>query len=186
MAGTYLIAAAAAGGEIEISGIRSEELASLTALLEEGGAVVYRERDRIYLRSQRPFGRICAKTGPYPDFPTDLQSPLLALMSVSGGGMVEETVFESRFKTALELNKMGAAAEISGKLAKVAEGRRLHGCRVRACDLRGGAALVAAGLGGRREPRSVEQAEYIFRDTRISAGDLSSLGGRLWYRESVA
>ena len=185
VAGTYLIAAVAAGGEIEISGIRSEELASLTALLEEGGAVVYRERDRIYLRSQRPFGRICAKTGPYPDFPTDLQSPLLALMSVSGGGMVEETVFESRFKTALELNKMGAAAEISGKLAKVAEGRRLHGCRVRACDLRGGAALVAAGLAA-EGTTFVEQAEYIFRGYEDICRDLSSLGGRLWYRESVA
>ena len=184
MAGTYLIAAAAAGGEIEISGIRSEELTSLTALLEEGGAVVYREQDRIYLRCQRPFGRLCAKTGPYPDFPTDLQSPLLALMSVSGGGTVEETVFESRFKTALELNKMGAAAEGSGKMAKVREGRRLRGCRVRAWDLRGGAALVAAGLAA-EGTTLVEQAEYIFRGYEDICRDLSSLGGTLWYRESA-
>lgn len=184
VAGTYLIAAAAAGGEIEISGIRSEELASLTALLEEGGAVVYREQDRIYLRRQRPFGRICAKTGPYPDFPTDLQSPLLVLMSVSGGGIVEETVFESRFKTALELNKMGAAAEVSGKLAKVREGRRLRGCRVRAWDLRGGAALVAAGLAA-EGTTFVEQAEYIFRGYEDICRDLSSLGGTLWYRKSA-
>ena len=185
VAGTYLTAAAAAGGEIEISGIRSEELASLTSLLEEGGAVVYQERDRIYLQCNRPFGRICAKTGPYPDFPTDLQSPLLALMSVSGGGTVEETVFESRFKTALELNKMGAAVEVSGELAEIKEGRRLCGCRVRAYDLRGGAALVVAGLAA-EGITLVEQAEYILRGYEDICRDLRNLGGRLRYRDFAA
>lgn len=185
VAGTYLIAAAAAGGEIEISGIRSEELSSLSDLLEEGGALVYREKDRIYLRCERPFGKIYAKTGPYPAFPTDLQSPLLALMSVSSGGMVEETVFESRFKTARELNKMGALVEVCKEQARVREGRRLRGCRVKAYDLRGGAALVAAGLTA-EGTTLVEQAEYILRGYEDICRDLSSLGGKLWYREPVA
>lgn len=185
VAGTYLIAAAAAGGEIEISGIRTEELSSLTSLLEAGGAVVYRERDRIYLKCSRPVGRICAKTGPYPEFPTDLQSPLLALMSTAGGGTVEETVFESRFKTAMELRKMGAAVSVFGELAEVQEGRRLCGCRVRACDLRGGAALVTAGLAA-EGTTLVEQAEYISRGYEDICRDLSSLGGKLWYRETDA
>lgn len=179
-AGTYLIAAAAAGGEIEISGICSGELSSLTSLLEEGGAVIYREPRRIYLRQDRPFRRICVKTGPYPDFPTDLQSPLLALMSVSGGGLVEETVFESRFKTAQELNKMGASVTVLGQRAEIKEGRCLRGCRVRACDLRGGAALVTAGLTA--EGRTlVEQSEYISRGYEDICRDLRCLGGKLRY-----
>lgn len=177
-AGTYLMAAAASMGEIQINGIRSEELRCVTELLKEAGAFLYTEEDRIFLRSPRPLGEMRAVTGPYPAFPTDLQSPFMALLCVSEGGEVRETVFENRFRTAGELNKMGASIRLYGDRAFVRGRRRLSGCRVQALDLRGGAALVAAGLtaAGRTV---VENAEYIKRGYEDICRDFNLLGGRL-------
>lgn len=182
VAGTYLMAAAASMGEIQINGIHSEELKGVTELLKEAGAFIYTEKDRIFLRSPRPLGQMRTVTGPYPAFPTDLQSPLMTLLCVSKGGEIRETVFESRFKTAGELNKMGASIRLEGDRAFVRGGRRLFGCRVKACDLRGGAALVTAGLTA-SGITVVEDAEYIKRGYENICRDLSQLGGRLRYME---
>lgn len=178
VAGTYLLAAAASGGEVDLCGIRPVELSCLTGLLERAGAAVYAREDRIYLNAPKRLGRIRAETGPYPGFPTDLQSPLLVLLAVSDGGTVRETVFENRFRTAGELNKMGASINVEGELAEAGGGRRLRGGRVRAFDLRGGAALVAAGLTAEGKT-VVEQAEYIFRGYEDICRDFRALGGRL-------
>ena len=123
----------------------------------------------------------CAvSTGPFPEFPTDMQSQFLALMAVSGNFCImEENVFDTRFKAAYELNRLGADIRIEGRTAYVYGRRHLHGGTVTASDLRGGAALVLAGLFA-DEPVTVRDCEYIRRGYENLSGDLRELGARIY------
>ncbi len=147
-AGTYLIAVAVCGGEIETQGVRAENIAALLHKLRENGCKIHTKNDRIVLRSD---GRLQAvplvETMPFPGFPTDLQAQYSALCTVAKGTtLVVENLFETRYKYAAELKRMGADITVRDRTAVIRGVERLHGARVTAGDLRGGAALVIAGL----------------------------------------
>ncbi len=146
-AGTYAFAAAATQGNITIKNIITDHIKPVIAKLEECGVKTDIQDGSLIVNGCK---RACAadiKTMPYPGFPTDLQAPYVALMSVAKGtSMVVETVFENRFMHVPELGRMGASIKIDGRTAVVEGQEKLSGATVRATDLRAGAALVLAGL----------------------------------------
>lgn len=188
-AGTYLAAVAAAGGEARILGAPWEEMQGEVQILKKAGARVEMIREDgeevsgIRIRMDERPRPLKVATGPYPGFPTDLQSPMLAVLARADGiSVMEENVFEARFKTAGELWKMGAEIEVSGNRAVVCGRHRLKGARVKAWDLRGGAALVAAALAAEGETR-ISDCIYIERGYEDICRDIRGLNGRIW-RES--
>lgn len=180
VAGTYLYAVMAAGGEMIMSGICPTELNMVFQTAGQMGAKLEWDDSRksSYLKvrmDDRPDG-IWLKTSPYPGFPTDLQSPLMALMAAGNGdGGIRETVFEGRFGTAEELRKMGARIEIWRDRARIHGIYPLHGETVQAADLRGGAALVIAGLAAEGVTK-IQNSHHIFRGYEDICGDLKILG----------
>ena len=145
--GTLMIAAAATGGDVVITGAIPTHMEALSAKLLEMGVHVISEDDRIRVRSNQIFRAVNVKTQGYPGFPTDLQQPLTALLTVANGtSIVTETIFESRFRYLDELRKMGANSRVIETTAIVTGVEKLTGARVSATDLRAGAALVIAAL----------------------------------------
>ncbi|MDE2181420.1 MAG: UDP-N-acetylglucosamine 1-carboxyvinyltransferase [Alphaproteobacteria bacterium] len=151
--GTYAIAAAIAGGEVELTGTRGELIGALTGLLEIAGAEV-RETERgmcVARNGARPIS-VSADTAPYPGFPTDLQAQFMALMATSDGtSRIRETIFENRFMHVPELLRMGADIKIEGDTAIVTGVAGLKGAPVMATDLRASSSLVLAGLAAEGE-----------------------------------
>lgn len=146
-AGTFMIACAVAGGDIRIENVIIEHVKPVIAKLTEAGIEVIEEQNSVRVISKERPKAIDIKTLPYPGFPTDLQAPMMALLSISTGtGIITETVFENRFMHVCELNRMGANIKIDGRSAVVEGVSRLTGAMVRATDLRAGAALIIAGL----------------------------------------
>lgn len=145
--GTYLIAAAAAGGRLELQGARARDLAAVIASLKKAGARVAERDGGLTVEMKGRPKPVSVTTAPHPGFPTDLQAPWMALMTVAGGAsIVTETVFENRFMHAAELARMGASIGVSGGQAAIAGVETLTGAPVMASDLRAGAALLIAGL----------------------------------------
>ena len=145
--GTLMIAAAATGGDVVITDAIPTHMEALSAKLLEMGVHVTSEDDRIRVRSNQNFRAVNVKTQGYPGFPTDLQQPLSALLSVANGtSIVTETIFESRFRYLDELRKMGANSRVIETTAIITGVDKLVGARVSATDLRAGAALVIAAL----------------------------------------
>ncbi len=148
-AATWMCVAAAAGGEVMVEGVEYEPLARLSALLTEMGCTVFHQGGAVTIRRTGPLIALMqpVRTGPYPSFPTDMQ-PLLTVPAAVAEGCTafEENMFDDRYRHVPELNRMGAQIALSGKYALCTGVRKLHGATVRACDLRGGAALVLAGL----------------------------------------
>ena len=145
--GTLMIAAAATGGDVTITGAIPTHMEALSAKLLEMGVHVTTEDDRIRVRSNQIYRAVNVKTQGYPGFPTDLQQPLTALLTVANGtSIVTETIFESRFKFLDELRKMGANTRVIETTAIITGVEGLTGARVNATDLRAGAALVIAAL----------------------------------------
>ncbi len=176
-AGTFLIAAAICGGEVEVEGIRAENISSLLHKLRENGCKIHTKNDKIRLES---FARLkCNRrieTRPFPGFPTDLQAQATALnCTCEGFSLIVENLFETRFKYVPELQKMGADIEVHGQSAFLRGVPRLHGASVMACDLRGGAALVLAALGaeGRSEVLDLSHVDRGYDDLQ---GKLKNLG----------
>ncbi len=184
VAGTYLLAAAGAGGEVILTGMKTGELQVLTEVLRRMGAGLYTEPDFFYLCRRERLAGISIRTGPFPEFPTDLQSVMMALMSLSEGeSRLEETVFENRFRTAGELRKLGALIETEGNLARIRGQKILHGASVTAQDLRGGAALAAAAL--KAEGTTViRDCEHIDRGYEDIVRDLAGIGAMIRREEA--
>lgn len=179
-AGTYLIAAAICGGEIEVSGIKNENIGLLLHKLRENGCKVHTKNDKIRLES---YGRLkCNRrieTMPFPGFPTDLQAQVTALNCIAEGGtLIVENLFETRFKYVPELQKMGADIEVKGRNAFVRGVPRLHGATLVAGDLRGGAALVLAALGA-EGVSEVLDLSHIDRGYSDLQKKLSNLGAKI-------
>ncbi|SEG01114.1 UDP-N-acetylglucosamine 1-carboxyvinyltransferase [Caloramator fervidus] len=146
-AGTYMVAAAITKGDVLIKNVIPKHLESITAKLLEMGVNIeeYEDSLRVYCK-QRPKA-VNIKTLPYPGFPTDIQQPFTTLLSVSEGrSIVTESIWEGRFKHVDELKRMGANIKVEGKVAIIDGVEKLSGAEVMATDLRGGAALVIAGL----------------------------------------
>ena len=147
-AGTYLIATACCGGEIEVCGLSAENIAALLHKLRENGCKIHTKNDKIILQSNGRLKSVdLVETMPFPGFPTDLQAQYATLCSIANGTtLVVENLFETRYKYAAELKRMGADITVRGRTAVIRGVEKLHGARVTAGDLRGGAALVIAGL----------------------------------------
>lgn len=146
-AGTFIIAAAMAGGDVVVDNVLSEHLKPLLAKLGEAGVKVIKDIDSVRVISDGHIHSTDIKTLPYPGFPTDLQAQFMTMMTIGDGtSTVTETVFENRFMHVGELRRMGANIEVEGRKAIVHGVPFLQGAFVRATDLRAGAALVLAGL----------------------------------------
>ncbi len=148
-AGTYLCCAAATGGELLLSGCRSEDMRSFLAVLESMGCRSYEYGgDKLYFsRKRRLTAPPTIRTMPYPAFPTDIQAPVMAVTALAEGTTVfVETIFDSRYRHVPELIRLGASIRTDGRIAVVEGVRRLSGAKLRAHELRGGAALVTAAL----------------------------------------
>src|ERR1700759_324398 len=147
-AGTYAIAAAIAGGEVELVGALPETIAALTALLTKSGAEVSTTARgmKALMNGGRPHAADVT-TAPYPGFPTDLQAQIMALLTVADGtSVIREKIFENRFMHVPELARMGAQVRIDGDTATVRGVEKLKGAQVMATDLRASVSLVLAGL----------------------------------------
>jgi UDP-N-acetylglucosamine 1-carboxyvinyltransferase len=151
--GTYAIAAAIAGGDVELVGALPDTIASLNALLVKSGAEVTATPRgmKIHMNGSRPHA-VDVTTAPYPGFPTDLQAQIMALLTVADGtSVVKEKIFENRFMHVPELGRMGADVRIDGDTATVRGVEKLKGAQVMATDLRASVSLVLAGLAAEGE-----------------------------------
>ena len=177
---TYLCAAAAAGGDITLHGADSRHLAAVTTALQQAGCHLESTADAIRLTSE---GRLQAlspvRTAPYPGFPTDAQPVLMAALLRSEGCTVfVENIFENRYRHVDELSRMGAEIRVAGRVAVVNGVRTLHGAAVKCTDLRGGAALVIAGLSAEGTTR-VTELSHIDRGYDAIERDLAALGAQI-------
>lgn len=179
-AATYLAAAAAAGGDVAVSGVNSADLSTVSDVLAEAGCEVTVLPDGIRLCRRGPLhaaGTI--RTAPYPGFPTDAQAPVMAALACGNGSTVfVENMFENRYRHVDELARMGANIRVEGRVAVVCGVKRLHGSAVKATDLRGGAALVVAALGAEGETR-VTGLHHIDRGYEHLEREIGALGGRI-------
>ncbi|MBP3284625.1 MAG: UDP-N-acetylglucosamine 1-carboxyvinyltransferase [Clostridia bacterium] len=185
VAGTYLCAAAITGGEITIKGVIPEYIRSTLHKLQEMNCVVkVIGEDSVYLKAPQRLRAVnTIKTMPFPGFPTDMQSQIVAALSVADGtSIVIENIFENRYKYISELTKMGAKITIEGKTAIVKGTKKLLGATVEAKDLRGGAALVLAGLVAEGYT-TVEGVTYIERGYENFVENLRNLGASIEIRD---
>jgi len=183
VAGTYLLAAAITGGDVTIPNVCIEHIKVLMNKLTESGCSIVCEDGLKIQAPPRLTSVHMIETLPYPGFPTDMQSQMMALQSVSEGTCVLiENVFENRFKLAGELNKMGANIAIKDRMAIIRGVERLYGSDVLSHDLRGGAALVLAGLRADGVTRITDH-DFISRGYYDFENQLIKLGAKLQYTE---
>ncbi len=166
-AGTYMVAAAATGGDVLIRNVIPKHLESITDKLRKAGAVVEEFDDSIRVSRSGPILPVNVKTMPHPGFPTDMQPQMATMLCCAGGtSIVSEGVWDNRFKYVDELRKMGANIQVDGKVAVIEGVERLTGAPVRALDLRAGAAMLIAGLmaDGRTEVEDIHHIERGYSD----------------------
>lgn len=180
-AGTYMIIAAAMGKEMTIDNVISQHLESLIAKLREMGVIVETYEDYVVVRNhKKQLSPIDVKTLVYPGFPTDLQQPFTSLLTkAEGTSIVTDTIYTARFKHIDELRRMGANIKVEGNSAIVSGPTELEGAKVKASDLRAGAALVVAGLLA-RGITEVYGLEHIDRGYEQLIEKLTSLGAKVW------
>lgn len=175
-AGTYMVAAAAAGGRVSVRGVIPKHMETVTAKLVEMGADVEEFEDYIVVARAGRLNRTNVKTYFYPGFPTDMHPQISALLATAEGtSLVTESVWENRFRYVDELVKMNANITVDGRTATIVGVPKLTGAPVKAVDLRAGAAMIIAGLSaeGLTEISKVESIERGYDDI---VGKLASLG----------
>jgi UDP-N-acetylglucosamine 1-carboxyvinyltransferase len=146
-AGTYMVAAAMAGGKVTLENVLGDHLKPVIAKLRETGVEIIQENGSLTVISDGQIHAVDVKTLPYPGFPTDMQAQMMALMTIARGtSVITETVFENRYMHVDELKRMGADIRIEGRSAVIRGVDGLTGAQVNATDLRAGAALITAGL----------------------------------------
>ncbi len=166
-AGTFMIAGAMTGGDIIVENVVLCHLIPIIAKLKEAGAAVEELGNGVRVRSTGRLDAVDIKTLPYPGFPTDMQAQMMALLSVAEGtSIITETVFDNRYMHVNELRRMGACIKIDGRSAVIQGVPELTGARVKATDLRAGAALVLAGLAarGRTEIYGIRHLDRGYQD----------------------
>ena len=181
VAGTYLMACIGTGGCVLLEGAPADEMAAVLEAASRMGASCWTTEEGICIQSSGcPKAVERLTTLPYPGFPTDLQSAALTVLTAAEGrSIVEESIFENRFRVAQELNRMGACVEQLDAHTVVVQGaKQLRGAEVEARELRGGAALVIAGLMARGETR-VTGCPYIYRGYENICRDFRELGARV-------
>ena len=175
-AGTYMVAAAATGGEVLVKNVIPRHLECISAKLRETGTIVQEYEDSVLVKGASTLRRVNIKTLPYPGFPTDMQPPMGALMCMAKGtSVITEGVYDNRYKYTNELRKMGAEIQVDGRVAVIEGGKRLTGAPVHACDLRAGAAMVIAGMCA-TGTTVVDDVRFIERGYENFVGKLKALG----------
>lgn len=175
-AGTYMTAVAAAGGNVLIKNVIPKHLDCITAKLVEMGVEVREDGDNVRVIRKRPLKRTNIKTMPYPGFPTDMQPQMAACLCMADGtSVVNEGIWENRYRYVDEFKRMGAKIQVDGKIAVIEGVKKLTGAPLVACDLRAGAAMVVAGLAalGTTEISSIH---YIERGYDNLVGKLRGVG----------
>ena len=182
-AGTYMTAVAATGGDILVENVIPKHMDCITAKLREMGVEITEYDEAIRVTRNAPLRRANVKTMPYPGFPTDMQPQIVTCLALAKGtSIITESIYDNRYRYVAELCRMGATIQVDGKVA-VAEGvEALHGCEVKAFDLRAGAAMVIAGLAA-DGVTTVEDVHFIERGYENIVGKLRALGADI-VRES--
>ncbi len=179
-AGTFLIAAAACGGEVETQGVSSENIAALLHKLRENGCKIHIKSDKIVLSNSARLKTVdIVETTPFPGFPTDMQAQYASLCCIAEGAtLIVENLFETRYRYAAELKRMGADITVRDRTAFIRGVERLHGAEVTAGDLRGGAALVIAALSAEGQS-TVFNLSHVDRGYADFEGKLRRLGAKI-------
>ena len=177
--GTYMAAVAATGGDVLIQNVIPKHMDCISAKLREMGVKIAEYDDAIRVQRTGVMRRANVKTMPYPGFPTDMQPQIAVCMSLASGvSVITESIYDTRFGYCAELNRMGASIKVDTKVAIITGVEKLHGCTVRACDLRAGAAMVIAGLAADRTT-TIEDIEYIERGYENLIGKLTAIGAEI-------
>ena len=175
-AGTYMAAIVATGGKALVKNVIPKHLESIMAKLVECGATIEEYDDSILISRDKPLVKCDVKTMPHPGFPTDMQPQFATLLSIASGvSVVNENVWDNRFKYVDQLIKMGAKIRVDGNLAIIEGVEQLKGAPVGATDLRAGAALIIAGLCA-QGTTEIEKIEYIERGYDSIVEKLSAMG----------
>ena len=175
-AGTFLCLSAMTNSNLVVQNINPSHIVPIIDKLEEAGCNLEIQKNEIKIISPKKLKSVDIKTMPYPGFPTDMQSVFATTLTIARGtSVVVENVFENRFKYTQELIRMGAKITIEGKTAVIKGIKKLYGANVEATDLRGGAALVIAGLSA-KGVTTVEKAEYILRGNEKLEQKLKKIG----------
>ena len=178
-AGTYMAAAAAAGGQILVKNIIPKHMDCITAKLQECGVEVEEHEDTLLVRRNGPLRRANIKTLPYPGFPTDMQPQITTVLSLAQGiSLVTESVWSSRYRYVDELRRMGASIQVDDKTAVVEGVDHLVGAPIQASDLRAGAALVIAALAAKGQSE-ISCVHYIERGYENLVEKLRGLGANI-------
>ncbi len=177
--GTFLCAAAVTGGHLILNQVVPEHVNPIIYKLQEAGAKIEVEDRKIEIQVPKKIKAVDIKTMPYPGFPTDMQSIFGAMLATAKGtSVIIENIFENRYKYMNELQRMGAKIQIEGKMAVIKGVKRLSAATVTSTDLRGGAALVIAGLGAKGITK-VENIEYIQRGYEKLEEKLTKIGAKI-------
>ncbi|WP_339226499.1 UDP-N-acetylglucosamine 1-carboxyvinyltransferase [Oceanobacillus sp. FSL K6-2867] len=182
-AGTYAIAAAAQGKEVVIDNVISQHLESLIAKLREMGVTVEESDEQLYIANRKPLKSVDIKTLVYPGFPTDLQQPFTSLLTqVTGTGVITDTIYSARLKHIDELRRMNALIKVEGGSIIASGPTELQGAKVKASDLRAGAALIIAGLAA-NGITEITGVDHIDRGYEKITEKLTSLGANIWRKD---
>lgn len=166
-AGTYMAAVACAGGDVMINNVIPKHLESITAKMREMGVIIEEYDDSVRVIKDGRLRRCNVKTMPHPGFPTDMQPQIAAILTMADGtSIVNEAVWDNRFRYVEELRRMGAEISVDGKLAVIEGVEQLKGAPVKATDLRAGAAMIVAGLGasGTTQIEDIRHIERGYED----------------------
>lgn len=175
-AGTYMVAAAACGGDVLIKNVIPKHLESISAKLEEAGAEVIEYDDAVRVTRFKALTKCNVKTMPHPGFPTDMQPQMAVLLSIANGtSILSESVWDNRFQYVQQLLRMGADIQVDGKVAVIVGVPKLDGVTVRATDLRAGAAMIIAGLVA-DGTTTVEDTIYVERGYEDVVEKFASIG----------
>lgn len=182
-AGTYIILGALMGTYLSVENINSEHLTALIQKLEEMGADLEVNPDNVIVNAHNNLVAVDIKTQGYPGFPTDLQQPMVTLLTqAKGKSEVIETIYENRFMNIPALNKMGANISVKERIATILGPNKLHGSEVSATDLRGAASLLLAALKADGKT-TIKNVEYLLRGYEDIIEKLSNLGAKIELKE---
>lgn len=187
-AGTYMVAAAATSGDVLIKNVIPKHLESITAKLEEMGVEVTEYDDSIRVRREGPLNKCNIKTMPHPGFPTDMQPQIAVLLSIANGtSIINESVWDNRFRYVEELKRMGAQISVDGRLAVIEGVDHLSAAPVKATDLRAGAAMIIAALcaQGTSEVEDIQHIERGYENIEEKFRNLGANIKRVHMTESV-
>ena len=185
-AGTFMVAVAATGGKVNIRNVIPKHMETVSTKLEEMGVGIEEFDDSITVTAEAKPRGVTIRTLPYPGFPTDMHPQFsAALCFAEGSSQVTEGIWENRFKYTEELIKMGANIQVQGKMATIVGGSKMTGARLKAVDLRGGAAVLIAALAA-EGTSEITETEIIRRGYHNVVGKFKALGADITFEAAEA